>query len=64
MFYSLGDSEREQDGLIRQTDLYGDTEEIRLEAGDAGCELGCGAGGNLSIAKQQSRGRYDGYSIT
>ena len=60
MFYSLGDSEREQDRLIRQIELYGDTEGIRFEAGDAVCELGCGAGGNLWIAEQLSRGRYLG----
>jgi ubiquinone/menaquinone biosynthesis C-methylase UbiE len=60
VFYSLGDSEREQDRLIRQIDLYGDTEGIGFGAGDAVCELGCGAGGNLWIAKQLSRGRYLG----
>jgi len=60
VFYSLGDSEREQDRLIRQIDLYGDTEGIRFDAGDAVCELGCGAGGNLWIAEQVSSGRYLG----
>jgi ubiquinone/menaquinone biosynthesis C-methylase UbiE len=60
VFYSLGDSEREQARLIRQIDLYGDTEGIRFDAGDTVCELGCGAGGNLWIAEQLSRGRYVG----
>lgn len=60
VFYSLGDSESEQDRLVRQIDLYGDTRGIAFEAGSRVIELGCGSGANLWIARQLSEGKYVG----
>ncbi len=59
-FYSLGDSESEQERLVRQIDLYGDTRELTFEPGNKVVELGCGAGANLWIARQLGEGAYVG----
>ncbi|MDH3316691.1 MAG: methyltransferase domain-containing protein [Gammaproteobacteria bacterium] len=59
-FYSLGDSESEQDRLVRQIDLYGDTRGIAFESASKVVELGCGSGANLWIARQVSAGAYVG----
>jgi ubiquinone/menaquinone biosynthesis C-methylase UbiE len=59
-FYSLGDSESEQQRLLRQIDLYGDTRGIAFGAKDKVVELGCGAGANLWIVRQLSEGSYVG----
>ncbi len=59
-FYSLGDSESEQERLVRQIDLYGDTRGIAFESGSKVVELGCGSGANLWIARQLGKGKYVG----
>ena len=59
-FYSLGDSESEQQRLVRQIDLYGDTRGLAFEPASEVVELGCGAGANLWIAQQLGEGNYVG----
>ncbi len=59
-FYSLGDSESEQDRLVRQIDLYGDTRGLAFDSGSNVVEIGCGAGANLWIARQLGEGDYVG----
>ena len=59
-FYSLGDSASEQDRLVRQIDLYGDTRGITYPPDARVVELGCGSGANLWIARQLTRGSYFG----
>lgn len=60
MYYSLGDSEKEQARLVRQIALYGDTRSIEFRLTDRVCEIGCGAGANLWIAEQVREGVYVG----
>lgn len=60
MYYSLGDSESEQERLVRQIALYGDTRSLRFAADERVCELGCGSGANLWIAEQVEQGAYVG----
>ncbi len=59
-FYSLGDSGSEQERLVRQIDLYGDTRGIIFAPATSVVELGCGAGANLWIARQIRDGKYLG----
>jgi len=59
-FYSLGDSDSEQQRLLHQIELYGDTRGIAFGAADKVVELGCGAGANLWIARKLHGGNYVG----
>ena len=58
--YHLGSSSDEQERLTKQRVLYGDTEGIVFEPTDTVCEVGCGSGVNLWIARQLTQGRYIG----
>lgn len=58
--YSLGMGPDEHERLRRQRELYGDTAGLTFAATDTVCEIGSGAGANLWIAQQLSRGRYIG----
>ncbi len=61
--YSLGSSTREQERLQNQIDLYGDTHDIAFGATEIVCDIGCGPGSDLWIAKQVSKGKYIGLDI-
>lgn len=61
--YSLGASHTEQERLIEQRLLYGDTREIHFERTDKVCEFGCGPLSNYWIPQALPEGRYAGVDI-
>lgn len=62
-FYTLGGSEKEQERLNKQSDLYGDRKYLNFKENDTVCEVGCGSGANLWIAKLLTHGFFIGIDI-
>lgn len=61
--YTLGATAGEQERLLTQRNIYGDTQGIRFADNAEVCELGCGPGSNLWIADQCRNGLYFGIDI-
>ncbi len=55
MTYQLGQQDRENNRLERQAELYQDKYFFHLNNGMNVCELGCGGGANLWVAKRFNR---------
>lgn len=64
--YSLGSNQEEQQRLDKQGILYGDSRYLlqMIERKDFNiCELGCGTGANLWLAKELTHGKFTGVDI-